>query len=63
MSLKDSKMKWKITLLSGVSALNDVIYEVEGTAEEASSNALGRLVQDAEGDSPEYHGFSVQHKF
>lgn len=53
---------WLVTLISGVSSLNNYQMYFGGSAQEATDWALARLVEDAEGNSPEYQGFSLQSK-
>jgi hypothetical protein len=58
----DYARKWLVTLISGVSSENDYLTFFWGTARECALWATDELIRDENGDSPEYHGFSMTHK-
>lgn len=60
--LNDYARKWLVTFISGVSSENNYRTFFWGTAEQCSIFATNELLADENGDSPEYHGFSMTHK-
>lgn len=58
----DYARKWLVTFISGVSSGNDYRTFFWGTAQECALWATAELLIDENGDSPEYHGFSMTHK-
>lgn len=58
----DYARKWLVTFISGVSETNNYSTFFWGTTLQCSDWAALELLKDENGDSPEYHGFSMSHK-